>query len=309
MLLKLFKKIQVFSQAPSFQLVELHLWILLGSFIPSINIFINLSSFEIVFLRTLIAFIILGVSILLSKKKVTVAWKDLMGILLAGLFTSLFWIAFVLAAKEGNASVALVGIATSPLWVSLITPIFGRNKWSFNEVMMGLNAIFGVYMIFSSSFAYSKGMILAIIAAFFAALVTVVNSKYTKKYDHKTITFYQMGGAWLGTVLLAPLYINYINPEYSVSIPTFVDIILIIILAVLFSIFAHSSIIRIMKSISPFTVSLANNLSPIYGGLLALVLFGKKEVMDIYFYAGAIIIIASLMAFPLAQVIFGKKKT
>ncbi|GAA4819691.1 DMT family transporter [Algivirga pacifica] len=290
-------------------LVELHFWIFLNSFIPSINIFISLSSVQIVFIRTFIAFTTLGILIYRQRLHFRLPWSSILELLFTGVMTSFYWIFFVIAAKIGNASVALVGVATTPLWVSLIAPFLGLRHLRFNEIMMGLNAIFGVYMIFSSSFAYSEGMVMAILAAFFAALVTVVSSKYSKEYHHRVITFYQMLGAWIGTILVIPLFQNYLNTgEELWSVPTLTDCILVVVLAIIFSIIAFSSIIKVMSSLTPFQVSIAHNLSPIYGGVAALLLFGEQEVMDVYFYAGALIIIASLTAPPLAKKIFGNKR-
>ncbi|MEH0156842.1 DMT family transporter [Limibacter armeniacum] len=292
----------------NFDKLELHFWIFLASFIPSINIFISLPSVEIVFIRMFIASILLGGIIYWRRLAFKVPRKTLVELLVAGVFTSIYWIFFVIAAKIGNASVALVGVATSPLWVSILSPLFGGSKLSFNEVMMGLNAIFGVYMIFSSSFAYSEGMIMAIAAAFFAALVTIIGSRHSSKYDHRVVTFYQMIGGWIGTIAVFPIFFYYIDEgSLTLKIPTSTDWLLIFTLAIIFSIFAFSAMIKVMKSLSPFTVSLANNLSPIYGGVAALLLFGEQEIMDVYFYAGAMIIIASLVAPTLAKALFQQK--
>jgi drug/metabolite transporter (DMT)-like permease len=46
-----------------------------------------------------------------------------------------------------------------------------------------------------------------------------------------------------------------------------------------------------MKTISPYTVVLTYNLEPVYGIILALILFPEKEKMTNSFYYGAIIII------------------
>ena len=50
-----------------------------------------------------------------------------------------------------------------------------------------------------------------------------------------------------------------------------------------------------MKLISPFTVILTYNLEPIYGIILAIILFPEKEKMSISFYYGAILIISIVL--------------
>ena len=50
-----------------------------------------------------------------------------------------------------------------------------------------------------------------------------------------------------------------------------------------------------MKYISPFTVVLAYNLEPVYGIILALLIFGESELMSANFYYGAIIILTAVI--------------
>ncbi|OHX65837.1 DMT family transporter [Flammeovirga pacifica] len=282
---------------------ELHFWIMCSSMIPIINIYITLSSVEIVFLRTLIATSIVLCIILYKKIKIKVKMSHIVMLVFTGLLTAIYWVLFVIAAKKSNTSVTLVGIATTPIWVSFIYPLVSKKKPTFTEVMTGLSALFGVYMIFSSGFAYSEGMFAAILAAFFAAVVTILTSKYSKKYHYLVITFYQMCGAFAATSMFLPYFLKYIS-KASFHTPTSLDILLIIILAIVFSIIAYSSIVKVMKNITPFSVSLANNVSPIYGGFIAYIFFGESELMDIYFYGGAFMIAFAILAMPLARYFF-----
>lgn len=290
------------------ELLQLHFLIFLSSFIPTVAILIKIPAVEIVFYRTMMAIVILSVVILYKKYSIRVNKYSLFYLLFSGLVTSIYWALLAFSAKKANASVTLVGLATSPLWVSFIQPIFTRQGVGFYKIVTALNAIFGVYMIFSSDFDYASGMYFAILAAFFGALATVLNSSLTKKHHHFIITFYQMIGAWLGTSIFLAFYNVFFPGEEVNVVPSLMDLILIFALAFVFSVYAYSVLIKIMKVISPFTVALATNLSPIYGILIALIFFGKKEMMNIYFYAGSIIIIASVMAAPLAEFFFKEKE-
>ncbi|WP_044202019.1 DMT family transporter [Flammeovirga sp. OC4] len=287
--------------------IELHFWILCSSTIPIINIYISLSSVEIVFLRTMTAFVMIFIFLSIKKISLKVKTSHVLLLVFTGMLTSIYWVLFVIAAKTSNTSVTLVGMATTPVWVSFVYPIFSKKRPTFNELMTGLSALFGVYMIFSSSFAYSEGMFTAILAAFFAALVTILTSKSSRKYHYLVITFYQMLGAFLATAAVLPYYLKFIK-QGSFSIPTPTDIILIIVLAIVFSIVAYSSIVKVMKKITPFSISLANNLAPIYGGVIAYFFFGESEIMDLYFYGGAFIIAFAILAMPLAKFIFKLNK-
>jgi drug/metabolite transporter (DMT)-like permease len=50
-----------------------------------------------------------------------------------------------------------------------------------------------------------------------------------------------------------------------------------------------------MKYLSPYTVMLTINMEPIYGIILAVVVFNEKEKMSVWFYAGAAIILTTVI--------------
>ena len=50
-----------------------------------------------------------------------------------------------------------------------------------------------------------------------------------------------------------------------------------------------------MKFISPYTVMLTINLEPVYGIILALLIFKEKEKMSPEFYLGAVIILTTVI--------------
>jgi len=53
-----------------------------------------------------------------------------------------------------------------------------------------------------------------------------------------------------------------------------------------------------MKELSAFTVALTTNMEPVYGIILALLIFGEKETMSTGFYMGAIIVLCAVFVYP-----------
>ena len=51
----------------------------------------------------------------------------------------------------------------------------------------------------------------------------------------------------------------------------------------------------VMKFLSPYTVMLTINLEPIYGIILAVLIFQEKEKMSFEFYIGAFIILLTVL--------------
>jgi drug/metabolite transporter (DMT)-like permease len=61
----------------------------------------------------------------------------------------------------------------------------------------------------------------------------------------------------------------------------------------------------VMKFLSPYTVMLTINLEPIYGIILAVIIFEEKEKMSFEFYIGALIILSTVL---LNAIIKSRKK-
>jgi drug/metabolite transporter (DMT)-like permease len=69
----------------------------------------------------------------------------------------------------------------------------------------------------------------------------------------------------------------------------------IVILAIICTAYPFVIATSLLKKMSPFTIILTNNLEPVYGIILALMIFGEKERMSWQFYLGAVIIFCSIL--------------
>ena len=79
----------------------------------------------------------------------------------------------------------------------------------------------------------------------------------------------------------------------------------LIILASICTAYAFIASVHVMKWISPYTVMLTTNMEPVYGIILALLIFPEKEKMPPNFYYGALII---LFAVVLNGILVNRKK-
>ncbi len=281
--------------------VMLHMIVLLSSFIPSIVLLIDVPAIELLFLRTLFAFVMLIV--LINKRALPSLFKrkEILHMLGSGILVFLYWGLSFISAKISTASVCLVGMATTSLWISFLDPLLSKRKSRPFQVLVGMNAILGIYIIFNSNFDYGWGLAVGIIGAIFGALLTIYNAKLAHQHDAYVVTLYQMAGALLSTTLFLPFYYYYFLVPKGESFqfeanPT--DYMLILGLAFVFSIYAYSIFISIMKSIPPFTVALVSNLNPVYGTAAAILLF-QESVMNTGFYIGTGLLLLSVFTYPI----------
>jgi drug/metabolite transporter (DMT)-like permease len=274
---------------------------LLNSFLPLVVKNISIPSVEIVFYRTIMAVVLLAIFLHFKKINIKIARKDIARMILSGLLTSTYSILLFVSAKISTLSVCLVGMATSSVWISILQPILFRTKNQPFQELLGINAVIGLYIIFNSGFEYGWGLTVGITASFFGALLTIISSRLAREYSPYQVTFYQMAGAWIGTLIFLPIYSAYFSKGKGLQLfsITVIDFFLITGLALVFSVYAYSVLIRCMKTIPPFVVALVANLSPVYGIMFDLIVKGRDEAMTQGFYLGTALLLASVIAYPI----------
>ncbi len=283
---------------------KLHFIVFLWGFTAVLGKLISIPSVEMVFYRTLLAAIGMGVLMLIWRTSFSVSASDLSKLLLTSLIVAIHWITFFVSGKISNPSTSLVGFATCSFWAAFFEPIANGKKIQPLEVGLGVIVLIGLSIILAFDFQYPMGLFLGVISGMTAALFSVINSKFVHRIHSHTITFYEMVGACLTVLLFMPVYKNTWAHGELHLIPTFQDWIYIAIMAWACSVYAYSQAITLMKKLSVFFIQLALNLEPVYGIVLALLVFGQQEVMSLTFYVGTLIIVSAVVAYP-----FLKKKT
>lgn len=287
--------------------LHLHFIVLIWGFTAILGLLIKIPPVEVVFFRTLIAAIGLYLLLITWKKSIKInSQKMLLIILGTGTLISAHWVLFFLSARISNASVCLAGMATCSLWTSLIEPISQGRKIRGFEVMLSVIAFIGIGVIFNVEFDYLSGLLIAVLSAFISAIFTVINGRLTKQYDPYVITFYEMIGACLSVLLFYPIYVGYFTDKI-VWFPSSMDWVYLSVLAILCTVYAYSISVELMKRLSAFSINLVVNLEPVYGIILALIIFGSSEEMSVGFYLGTFLILTSVLLYPLLNRRYKKK--
>jgi drug/metabolite transporter (DMT)-like permease len=163
-------------------------------------------------------------------------------------------------------------------------------------VLLSVIAFVGIAIIFNVEFDYLSGLLTAVLSAFIAAIFTVINGRLTKNYDPYVITFFEMSGACLSIVLFFPIYGALVGSLQL--IPTLSDWLWLSLLAIFCTVYAFSISVELMKRLSAFSINLVVNLEPVYGIILALIIFGTSEEMSPGFYLGTLLILTSVLLYP-----------
>ena len=251
---------------------------------------IHLEAFIIVWYRVIIAFIALGVGMLVLKRPFRVKDRsELIKIGLVGVLVGLHWLTFYKSIQLSTASLGILCLSTTTLHVSWIEPIIMRRRVSWFEVILGLVVVYGIYFV-STDFKDSEYEALAygLCSALFAAGFAVFNTKLSEKNTPAQISLYEM--------LSASLFISIIllfqgRIDYSILKMTTSDFWWLLFLGVLCTSVAFLAIIEIMKKLGAFTVSLSINLEPVYTLFLAVFILKENKFLGFDFYVGSLIIV------------------
>jgi len=279
--------------------LRLHLIVFIWGFSAILGKLVEMPTTEVVFYRTLLAAIGLAVLLGIRKRDFGIGKTGIVKTLCTGVLIGAHWVLFFEAARVANVSVCLAGMATTTFWTSLIEPLFTSRRVRAFEVLIGLVVIVGLYVVFQFEFDNALGLTLAIISALLAAIFSVLNSQFTKQYNPYMITFYEMVGACAGVTLFILIYEPaFLGEAMTIGIPKGNDWWYILGLALVCTVYAYSDAVELMKRISAFTVSLTVNLEPVYGIIMALIIFGESEKMSSGFYFGTLIILLAVFLYP-----------
>lgn len=288
--------------------LQLHFIVLIWGFTAILGLLITIPAVELVLFRTLLATGLLAYLVYARKRSLLAPTNEIIQMAATGALISLHWILFFGAARVSTASVCLAGMATASLWTSLLEPVLGKKQIKKYEILIGVVIILGLYVIFHFEFNHFWGIFMAVSSAFIAALFTVINTHFVRKHNHYVISFYEMLGAFIGTVVFLPFYQYYFLGNATLQLlPTAADWVWIAILAFVCTVYAYTTSVKLMHKFSAFAINLTVNLEPVYGILLAFLFFGEAEKMTAGFYLGTLIILFAVLSYPYLDNYFNPK--
>lgn len=282
---------------------QLHFIVLIWGFTAILGkLLVPLDASAVVLFRTLLAVVGMGVVLAVRRQNVRVEKADYGRLLATGGLIGLHWVMFFLAARLANVSVCLAGMATSSLWASVLEPLVLRRRVRPVEVVLGAVVMAGLYLIFRFEFDKVVGLVVAVFSAMLSSLFTIINSRFTHRYNPLVISFYEMIGATVGAFGLwllvqftalgeAGLVVQYV-PE------TALQWLWLLILSMVCTVYAYTVGVGLLRKFSPYMAVLTVNLEPVYGILLAVLIFGNTERMTLGFYGGTLVILAAVLAYP-----------
>lgn len=247
-------------------LVSVHIATLLFGLAGVLGAAVNLGAIEVTFGRTLFAsltlfFVCRGVN---ARVLQYLHLHDKGILFFSGALLAFHWVAFFASIHVSSVAIGLVTFSTCPVFVALLEPVFFKEKWRLETLLAALLVLLGVLVIsdvVSGEFKYGDGILLGLSSGFSFAILQLLNRRLTTSSGALVTAFIQNSVA---TVLLLPLAFFGFK-DVAVN-----QWIILLILGVVCTAFAHTLFINALKHVSVSAASLvAAGLEPVYGVLLA----------------------------------------
>ena len=273
--------------------LQLHLAVFLAGFTGILGRLITLNEGMIVWYRLLFTAITMWLLFGFMRKLKKIAVADILKIGGVGVIAALHWVTFYGSIKYANVSVALVCFSAIGFFTAIFEPLILRKRVNWIDLLLGIITIFGIYIIFHFDSRYKTGIIIGIISTVLASLFPIFNREFLKRINVETmLTWQQTGGLVMLSVLL-PFYLQkFPTPNF---IPGWENFAWLLVLSWFCSVIAFQLSSNALKRLSAFTVNLTYNLEPVYGILLAFMVYHENEFLSKWFYIGFGIISAALL--------------
>jgi drug/metabolite transporter (DMT)-like permease len=266
-------------------LASLHVAVVLFGIAGLFGKWIALPATTIVFGRTAVAAVALGIMLrLMPDTRRAPDWRMAAN----GAVLALHWFAFFKAIQIANVATGLLGFASFPLFVLLLElGLLRARARAVDWAIAGL-VVVGLLVLVpepSPDNPIVQGLAWGVLSGSAFALLAVSNRALAARRAPTVIAFWQNVCA---AVCLAPAL------ALAPVLPDAREIMLLLALGLACTALAHTLFIRSMRTLSAHTASVVTALEPVYGIIFAAVLL--DEVPDRRTLVGAFLIVGAVLA-------------
>lgn len=286
-------------------LFKLHSAVFLWGFTGVLGRLISLNEGLLVWYRMLITLVTLYFLMRASRQLESVTALRRRQLFAIGSLVALHWCFFYGSIKYSNVSIALTCLSSTGMFTALLEPLIIKKKVVAAEILLGLLAIAGIYLIFHFDPQYKTGIILGIIASLLTCVFSIFNKTQVSYNAPRTVMLYELAGGFLLLTLVMPVYLYFLPPSHF--IPSKSDVGWLFLLSWFCTILAMDLSLQALQKVSAFTQNLTLNLEPVYGIVLAFIVYKENKYLSKWFYFGfALILLAVIL--QMIRVISNRKK-
>lgn len=273
--------------------LHLHLIVFIWGFTAILGKLLSIDAIPLVWYRMFLATIFIFLYIKIKKISIDITKRQCINYVIGGVVIAVHWVTFFYAIKISNISIALATMSTGAFFTIFIEALYKKKKINFYELIFGVLAILGLYIIYSAEISLQLGMLVALLSSFLSAVFSVLNADFVKEKSASVISFYEILFGVLAISIFLVFNGELLERDFFNLDP--LDYLWLFILSSFCTAYAFIVSVELLKKLSPFTVMLTINLEPIYAIILAIILFPENEKMSASFYVGAGLILLTVI--------------
>ena len=271
----------------------LHFTVLLWGATAILGKSIHVAALPLVFYRVAIVTALMAAVLVRRRIPFRVSWWRAVQLGGAGVLVALHWVLFYGTVKLAGVSVAVLCLSTITFFTALLEPLMFWRRPSGDELVLGLLVVIGVVLLLRvEAHASAKSYAMGIASAFFAAAFGTWNGSLAKRERAERVTFYELAAACIACGLAFLVFGGFVAP-WEVSS---VDWALLGFLAVACTLLPWLWSLRVLKTLSPYTVAISVSLEPVYSIFFAFLIWPSEETLSGRFYVGGGLLVALIIA-------------
>lgn len=250
---------------------------------------IDVSSGELALYRAILAAIIIGIYLLITKQRINLkeVKKDLILIIISGMVMGFNWIFLFEAYKYTTVSVSTLAYYFAPIIVMIVCPLLLKERLTKKQIICFILSTIGLVLIIgigdlSGGNRHTIGVLFGLSAAIFYSIVIIIN-KYIKNIGGIHRTFIQFISA---IVVLIPYVL--LTSGFTINNLKIDGWICLLIVGIVHTGITYCAYFSSLKNLKGQTVALLSYIDPFVAVLIS---FMMNESMTLYQIIGGILII------------------
>lgn len=271
--------------------------------------YIPLPSSVLAMARGFIGALFLIFVLLIKREKISLpdVKKNIIPLLLSGVFLGFNWILLFEAYRYTSVATATLCYYMAPIFVIIVSPFLFKEKLTLKKILCVITAFVGIIFVsgvFESAFAGLtdlKGIFLGLGAAVLYASVVIINKKISNLTSFER-TIIQLMTA--GVVLLPYTLLTENFSEISFRL---LSVIMLLVVGIVHTGLAYALYFSTIEKLSAQTVALFSYIDPVVAIILSAVVL--KEAISMWAIIGAVLVLGSafINEFSFVKLKVGKK--
>ena len=249
---------------------------------------ISLPALDITFLRSIFAFIAIGIYIGVKGEKLALGSKrDYLVALLLGVLLASHWVTYFHAMQVSSVAVGVIALYTFPVITVFIEPLFHGERPHLKDIISALAVFLGIYLMvpeFSYDNAAFQGIFWGVLSALLFALRNTIQGRFFTIHSARLALFYQ-------TIIVALVLLPFgIMQAPEVSTVQWRQLLL---LGIAFTALPHTLFAHSLLHLKAKTASLVACIQVVYATLFAAFLLHEWPSLETV--TGGTIIVSAAM--------------